>query len=75
VSATAGLLADLGVEVITAPTEDPGAFVVALVVGDAYADEDDAALAAHDLHARLSEAIETDLSAPLRVPSERLALP
>lgn len=73
-SATAGLLADLGMEVITAPTEDPGAFVVVLVLGDVHEDETSAELVAEEIHARLSEAIETDLTAPLRVSCERLAL-
>jgi hypothetical protein len=75
VSATATLLADLGVEVITAPTEQPGVFVVALILADLYDDETSAELAANDVQARLAEAIEADLSAPLRVPSERLELP
>ena len=57
------------------PTEDPGVFVVALVLGEVHEDETTAELVAEEIHARLSEAIEADLSAPLRVSCERLALP
>ena len=74
-SATATLLTDLGVEVITAPTERPGAFVVALVLAALYADKTSAELAADDVHARLAEAIESDFAVPLRVPAQRLPLP
>jgi hypothetical protein len=73
-TATADLLADLGVEVVAVPTEDPGAFVVALVIGDIFDAEDSAEQAAEQVYARLCEAMEADLSAPLRVPAERLSL-
>jgi hypothetical protein len=73
-SATADLLADLGVDVITAPQDDGRSFVVVLVLADVHDDEDSAELAAEEIHARLCEAMETDLSAPLRVPAERLSL-
>jgi hypothetical protein len=72
---TASLLADLGVEVVVAPQDEGGQYVVVLVLAEVYDDEDIAELAAEEVHARLAEVMEADLAAPLRVPAERLSLP
>jgi hypothetical protein len=74
VSATARLLGELVTEVLAVPDDGSGCWRLVLVVGPEQPDQETAEAAVDDLHARLAEALEADLAAPLRGPSERLAL-
>jgi len=75
VSATARLLAGLVPEVLAVPDEGSGGWRLVLLVGPEQQHQDTAERAADELAARLTEALEADLTGPLRVPSERLELP
>jgi len=75
VNAVAELLAELAPEVLAVPDEGSGGWRLVLLVGPEQPDQDTAEAAADELAARLTEALEADLTGPLRVPSERLELP
>lgn len=74
-NAVAELLAELAPEVLAVPDEGSGAWRLVLLVGPEQPNQATAGRAADDLHARLTEALEADLTGPLCVPSERLEPP
>lgn len=74
-TAVAELLDGLDLEVTAVPEEDGGGYRLALLIGQTITDPEEAQAVVEGFADRLAQALENDLTAPLRLPAERLALP